>query len=174
MWCCKKWDTQAHGRAHGVHTQTAWSNYFHIIQTTYRCVVGTHYTLQKNLLARLPAAPGWVRLKSRFCAVTTSQKWRLMGAASTMRSQKQWQQLRSLQNIESCTPTGRGSLTAIFGLNRIPPMTHLIFCLTHRLWNRRIGAILCKHYQRGTINSEQLHTLCASFDPSQKHEVYRK
>lgn len=43
---------------------------------------------------------------------------------------------------------------------------------THRLWNRRISAILCRAYQKRVINSEQLHVLAAKFDPTQKHEVY--
>lgn len=43
---------------------------------------------------------------------------------------------------------------------------------THRLWNRRISALLCRAYSRGTINSHQLHALAALFDPTQRHEVY--
>jgi hypothetical protein len=44
--------------------------------------------------------------------------------------------------------------------------------ITHRIWNRRIAAILCRAYSEGVINSEQLHQLTAKFDPTQKHEVY--
>ena len=51
-------------------------------------------------------------------------------------------------------------------------MRTLILKLTHRIWNRRISAILCRAYSDGTINSAQLHTLAAKFDPTQKHEVY--
>lgn len=51
-------------------------------------------------------------------------------------------------------------------------MQTLILKLTHKLWNRRISAILCRAYDRGTISSSQLHNLAARFDPTQKHEVY--
>lgn len=51
-------------------------------------------------------------------------------------------------------------------------MKKLILKLTHRLWNRRISAILCRAYSDGVINSEQLHILAAKFDPTQKHNVY--
>lgn len=51
-------------------------------------------------------------------------------------------------------------------------MTRLILKLTHRLWNRRISALLCRAYSRRIISSRQLHELTALFDPTQKHEVY--
>lgn len=51
------------------------------------------------------------------------------------------------------------------------------FCIwilktTHRLWNKRISSVLCDQYNRGVINSSQLHVLSSKFDPTQKHEVY--
>lgn len=51
-------------------------------------------------------------------------------------------------------------------------LTELLLCLTHRTWNRRISAILCRAYSDGVINSEQLHRLAAAFDPTQDHQVY--
>lgn len=51
-------------------------------------------------------------------------------------------------------------------------MTKIILRWTHRIWNRRISAILCRTADEGTINSKQLHILAAKFDPTQKHEVY--
>lgn len=48
----------------------------------------------------------------------------------------------------------------------------LLLRLTHRIWNRRISAILCRAYGDRIINSEQLHELTAKFDPTQRHEVY--
>lgn len=49
----------------------------------------------------------------------------------------------------------------------------VIFKLTARRWNRLISMILCRHYERGTINSAQLHTLTAEFDPTQKAAAER-
>lgn len=51
-------------------------------------------------------------------------------------------------------------------------LTELLLCLTHRTWNRRISAILCRAYDDRVINSEQLHRLTAAFDPTQDHQVY--
>lgn len=51
-------------------------------------------------------------------------------------------------------------------------MRKLILRMTHRLWNARISALLCRACDRGTINSHQLHELAAMFDPTQKHQVY--
>jgi hypothetical protein len=51
-------------------------------------------------------------------------------------------------------------------------MAKLILKITHRLWNRRISAVLCRAYERGQIDSRQLHQLTAQFDPSQRHEIY--
>lgn len=51
-------------------------------------------------------------------------------------------------------------------------MKKTILKLTHRIWNARIAALLCRAQQRGTIDSRQLHILAAMFDPTQKHEVY--
>lgn len=51
-------------------------------------------------------------------------------------------------------------------------LNRLILKLTHRLWNRRISAILCRAYSARVINSEQLHVLASKFDPTQRHEVY--
>lgn len=48
----------------------------------------------------------------------------------------------------------------------------LILKKTHRLWNKRISSILCDMYDRGVINSMQLHVLASKFDPTQKHDVY--
>ena len=51
-------------------------------------------------------------------------------------------------------------------------MRKLILKATHRIWNGRISALLCRAYSRGIINSHQLHELAAMFDPTQKHQVY--
>lgn len=51
-------------------------------------------------------------------------------------------------------------------------MTKLILKLTHRIWNRRISALLCRAYSNGIIDSYQLHNLTALFDPTQNHQVY--
>lgn len=51
-------------------------------------------------------------------------------------------------------------------------MKKLILRFTHRLWNGRISRLLCRAYERGHIDSKQLHILAAMFDPTQKHEVY--
>ena len=45
---------------------------------------------------------------------------------------------------------------------------------THRLWNRQISRILCRAYNDRVIDSKQLHTLAAAFDPTQDHMVYGK
>ena len=45
---------------------------------------------------------------------------------------------------------------------------------THRLWNRQISRILCRAYNDRVIDSKQLHTLAAAFDPTQRHMVYGK
>lgn len=46
--------------------------------------------------------------------------------------------------------------------------------VTHRIWNRQISRIICRAYNDNVINSEQLHILLASFDPTQRHMVYGK
>lgn len=51
-------------------------------------------------------------------------------------------------------------------------MKTIVLKLTHRLWNARISALLCRACDNGTINSKQLHILAAMFDPTQKHQVY--
>jgi hypothetical protein len=51
-------------------------------------------------------------------------------------------------------------------------MTKIVLKLTHRLWNRQISRLLCHAYNNRVINSEQLHSLSAMFDPTQKHRVY--
>lgn len=48
----------------------------------------------------------------------------------------------------------------------------VVLKFTHRMWNRRISAILCRAYSDGVINSYQLHELAAKFDPTQNHVVY--
>ena len=48
----------------------------------------------------------------------------------------------------------------------------LILRLTHRLWNRQISRLLCQAYGDGKIDSKQLHSLAADFDPTQSHKVY--
>lgn len=48
----------------------------------------------------------------------------------------------------------------------------LLLRATHRLWNRQISRILTRAYADRIINSEQLHTLAAAFDPTQNHIVY--
>ena len=51
-------------------------------------------------------------------------------------------------------------------------MRKTILKLTHRMWNVEICRLLCLAYNRGVIDGDQLHTLAAMFDPTQKHEVY--
>ena len=51
-------------------------------------------------------------------------------------------------------------------------MTKFMLKLTHRIWNRRISALLCMAYETRLINSKQLHELTALFDPTQDHRVY--
>lgn len=51
-------------------------------------------------------------------------------------------------------------------------MKTILLKLTHRIWNQRISALLCRACDKGTINSRQLHELAAMFDPTQKHQVY--
>ncbi len=51
-------------------------------------------------------------------------------------------------------------------------MSKLILRVTHRLWNRQISRALCIAYENNVINSAQLHTLAAMFDPTQKHIIY--
>jgi hypothetical protein len=48
----------------------------------------------------------------------------------------------------------------------------IVLRATHRLWNSRISALLCRSYSEGVINSRQLHELASQFDPTQKHRVY--
>ncbi len=44
---------------------------------------------------------------------------------------------------------------------------------THRIWNLEIARLLCKAQQENTIDSRQLHSLAAMFDPTQAHQVRR-
>lgn len=44
---------------------------------------------------------------------------------------------------------------------RVGFLSRLILSLTHRLWNRRISAILCAAKADSVIDSRQLHTLAA-------------
>jgi hypothetical protein len=48
----------------------------------------------------------------------------------------------------------------------------LVLKLTHRIWNQQISRILCRAAEEGIISFEQLHTLSAAFDPTQRHIVY--
>jgi hypothetical protein len=50
----------------------------------------------------------------------------------------------------------------------------LVLKWTHKIWNRRISAILCRAYNDRVINSRQLHELAAAFDHTQHHKVYGK
>ncbi len=59
-------------------------------------------------------------------------------------------------------------------LGRTNRMSNVILRLTHRVWNREISRLLCRAYERGVINSQQLHTLAGMFDPTQDHAVGRK
>lgn len=43
--------------------------------------------------------------------------------------------------------------------------------ITQRLWNSYISIVLTKAYNCGVINSQQLHTLAAQFDPTQKQII---
>ena len=47
-------------------------------------------------------------------------------------------------------------------------MKKLIFRITQKMWNKYICYVLGAAYATQVIDSKQLHTLCAQFDPSQK------
>lgn len=49
----------------------------------------------------------------------------------------------------------------------------VFFCLTARKWNALISSELCRAYERGLINSRQMHALAAEFDPTQGGRVGR-
>lgn len=44
----------------------------------------------------------------------------------------------------------------------------MLFGVTQGMWSRYITHILGVAYETRILNSEQLHTLCAQFDPTQK------
>ena len=46
-------------------------------------------------------------------------------------------------------------------------LDRIIFRLTARRWNRLINLTLMRHYEKRTIDSAQMHTLAAEFDPTQ-------
>ena len=48
----------------------------------------------------------------------------------------------------------------------------IILRLTHKIWNREISRIICRAKEEGIIDSKQLHTLAAAFDPTGRHIVY--
>jgi hypothetical protein len=48
-------------------------------------------------------------------------------------------------------------------------MSKLILRLTHRIWNREISRLICYAYEKGHINSEQMHILTSWFDQTQVH-----
>ena len=52
----------------------------------------------------------------------------------------------------------------------------LIYRLTARRWNKRISAVLCRHYSEhdrdsAALSSRQLHILAAEFDPTHRPTV---
>jgi hypothetical protein len=48
-------------------------------------------------------------------------------------------------------------------------MRKFILKLTHRIWNREISRLICYAYEKGEIDSRQLHILTSWFDPTQSH-----
>jgi len=44
---------------------------------------------------------------------------------------------------------------------------------TCRAWNTVASTILCRAYEQGIINSEQMHLLAKEFDPTQRGTVSR-
>jgi len=53
------------------------------------------------------------------------------------------------------------------------PMKLLILKLTHRFWGPVIVREIGRLYERGIINSQQLHVIAAKFDRSSKsHTCY--
>lgn len=44
----------------------------------------------------------------------------------------------------------------------------LILRITQGVWNKYISCVLCKASSTGVLDSKQLHTLAAQFDPSVK------
>lgn len=49
----------------------------------------------------------------------------------------------------------------------------LILRFTRRRWNRVAATVLCRAYEMGTINSQQLHIIAREFDPTQAGTVGR-
>jgi hypothetical protein len=48
-------------------------------------------------------------------------------------------------------------------------MRKLVLWVTHRVWNREISRLICYAYEKGHINSAQMHILASWFDPTQPH-----
>lgn len=48
-----------------------------------------------------------------------------------------------------------------------PLLTRLVVRLFARRFNRVASRIILRAYERGVINSQQMHVLCAQFDPTQ-------
>ena len=46
-------------------------------------------------------------------------------------------------------------------------MAKLILRLTHRIWSREISRLICYAYEKGQIDSRQLHVLMSWFDRTQ-------
>lgn len=49
-----------------------------------------------------------------------------------------------------------------------PGWTQFVFWLFGRRINALVARVLCRAHERGLINSYQLHTLLAQFDPTQR------
>lgn len=47
-------------------------------------------------------------------------------------------------------------------------MRKMLLALTYRLWHPAVFRVLSREYQRGTINSHQLHVLLSRFDRTQR------
>ena len=52
-----------------------------------------------------------------------------------------------------------------------PWLTRLVVKLFARRFNRIASSVLCRAYERGVINSHQMHALAAQFDPTQRGVV---
>lgn len=58
-------------------------------------------------------------------------------------------------------------------VNTTPLLTRLLFRLHGRRFNRVASRVVLRAYERGVINSAQMHLLCSQFDPTQNGVVGR-
>lgn len=66
-------------------------------------------------------------------------------------------------------PTGRKEV----GVSLKNWWNRLVLRMTARRWNCLVSRVLCRAYEHGLLNSEQLHLLAKEFDPTQRGTVGR-